>query len=167
MAENKPPPNTKSNPTQCHRCGLLSFDPSRLTQDQTAGHRLITPLDYVLEDEFPSLPILRASGNRGCSMCSFVRKVISDHCESDAVLSEVSRSSEEVSKKGSGQVAKSLRLVLDGYWSVGGEWLATRDHAQPIWISGRISLDNIQSAIRIYIMDDEEGKIKLTMRSRT
>lgn len=148
-----------SETAYCHRCQLLFFDPSRIIYDEVREHYRFIPLEYKLEDDFPFLPILTASADSGCLMCDFIKKAVCSHCLSDPVLAEAFQSEVRKIKDRPNEDPKKLRLVLSEYYPRGFRMLGDPSKAEPFNIYGQIHLEGIDSAIRIEVMGDSEGKI--------
>src|ERR1700761_437034 len=110
--------------TFCSSCQLLLYDPSNVGGVDPPDSDRFIPLNYDVEDEYPSLSRFTQSAKDGCRACDFLAKAIHNHCTSDPSLAPHFQDQMGRLKGSSATTSSSkVRLVLSRFYSLGVQFL--------------------------------------------
>lgn len=151
----------------CTDCQPLSYDQGRIIEVKAPGTReddnyYLIPIDYQLEDDFPSLPKLAESAQRGCDMCAFLRNALLSLFESNTNLADLLRREAGRLESQPGAVPEKVRLTFFEYHPIQNHRLLRNPmKMSPLYIRGSVHVSNAECALRIEVTDIDRGMVNV------
>jgi hypothetical protein len=119
----------------CLDCQQLRFNPCSAVKTERHGYH--QTLFYKTKDQFPQLPILSSSAEKGCKLCGFLVQVIRKHVI-ESIKPNIPAMEVELA---------FLEMLL---WTRRDE-----NDRLPGYMTGQITVGNISESLRIDVQDHE------------
>jgi hypothetical protein len=119
----------------CLDCQQLRFNPRSAVKTERHGYH--QTLFYKKKDQFPQLPILSSSAEKGCKLCGFLVQLIRKHVIENIDLNIPA-------------MVVELAFLEMQLWT-----RSDKNDRLPCYMIGQITVGNISESLRIDVQDNE------------